>query len=131
VAWIKGQLKPVAPLDPKRMDELIGQLDHEQFKVRQKATTELLHLGERLVPALDKALAGNPALETSLRVQDLRKRLTSLVIKGQRLQAFRAVEVLERIGTPPAREVLQGLADGAPGALVTAQARAALERLAR
>jgi WD40 repeat protein len=131
VEWIKDRLKPAERLDPKHVDELIGQLGHDQFKIRQKANAELLQIGERLVPALDAALAGNPPLETSLRLQDLRKRLTSLLIKGQRLQAFRAVEVLENIATPEAREALRGLADGAPGALVTVQARSALERLAR
>ncbi len=40
----------------------------------------------------------------------------------------RAVEVLELIGTPQARQVLQALADGAPGALVTTSAQAALSR---
>ena len=40
-------------------------------------------------------------------------------------------EVLERIATPGAREVLKGLADGAPGAWLTREARAALGRLGR
>ena len=113
------------------MEQLIAQLDHEQFKVRQKATTELLEIGERLVPALDKALAAKPGLETSLRLQSLRTRLTGLVLKGARLQAYRGVELLEHIGTPDARQALQMLAGGAPGALVTTQAQAALARLTR
>ena len=40
----------------------------------------------------------------------------------------RAAEVLERIGTPEARQVLQALAEGAPGALLTTSAQAALKR---
>jgi WD40 repeat protein len=131
VDWIKARIKPVAPANPKRVRELIAQLDDEQFRVRQKATTELMQVGEHLVPAIDKALAGKPALETSQRLQNLRKRLTSLVIKGPRLQTFRAVEVLEHIGTPEARQVLQELAGGAPGAMVTTQAQGALARLGR
>ncbi len=47
---------------------------------------------------------------------------------GAALRAFRAVEVLEHLGTPEAREMLQTLANGAPDALVTRSARAALER---
>ena len=42
-----------------------------------------------------------------------------------------AIEVLERIATPEARQLLQTLAEGAPGALPTRQAQAALDRLAR
>jgi hypothetical protein len=128
VAWVKEHLKPTERLDGKRVEELIGQLGHDEFSVRQKAATALLHFGEPLVPTLDRALAGGPPLEMSLRLQDLRKRLTSPVLSGPRLQAFRAVEVLERIGTPPAREVLELLAGGAPAALLTTQAQAVLER---
>jgi hypothetical protein len=95
VPWIKERIKPSVPLDSKRVEDLIGQLNDPQFKIRQKATTDLLRLGERVVPALDKVLAGKPALETHLRLQDLRKRLAGLALQGERLQAFRAVEVLE------------------------------------
>jgi WD40 repeat protein len=128
-AWIRERVKPADPLDPQRIEKLIGDLDDKQFKTRQTATAELLQMGDRVVPAIDKALATKPALETHLRLQDLRKRLISPVLKNEPLRVFRALEVLERMGTPEARDVLQMLADGAPGAMVTTQARAALERL--
>jgi WD40 repeat protein len=41
------------------------------------------------------------------------------------------VEVLERIGTPEGRQLLQQLAHGAPGARLTQEAKASLQRLAR
>src|SRR5262249_55898607 len=119
VAWLKEKIKPAEPVDVARVYDLIGQLDDKRFKVRQKALAELGQMGERVLPAIDKILATKPALETSLRLQELRKRMTGFVLKGDRLQAFRAVEVLERIGTPQARQMLQTLAAGAPGALVT------------
>jgi hypothetical protein len=37
---------------------------------------------------------------------------------------------LERIGTPEARQLLKRLATGAPGARLTREAKASLERLA-
>jgi hypothetical protein len=40
-----------------------------------------------------------------------------------------AVELLERVGGPAAREMLQSLAGGAPGQPLTDEARAALRRL--
>ena len=46
-------------------------------------------------------------------------------------RAVRCVEVLERIGTPEAREGLKAVAAGAPGAPATEAARAALGRLGR
>jgi hypothetical protein len=47
----------------------------------------------------------------------------------ERVQALRAVEVLEWIGTPEARKVLEALATGAPAARLTREARASLGRL--
>jgi hypothetical protein len=44
---------------------------------------------------------------------------------------LRQLEVLENIGTPEARGVLQTLAGGAPEAELTQAAKAALGRLAR
>jgi hypothetical protein len=42
---------------------------------------------------------------------------------------LRALEVLERIGTAEARRVLREVADGAPAAWQTREAKAALDRL--
>ena len=47
------------------------------------------------------------------------------------VQAYRVVEVLERAGTPDARELLKTLAKGPPELALTQDARAALDRLAK
>jgi hypothetical protein len=128
VAWIKAQVKPIAALDMKAAQELIKQLDDDQFKVREKAAGELLKLGDPVVAALEKALAGDPSPGTRRQLEDLHAKLTRFALSGDKLRDFRAVEVLEHIGTPEARQLLQALADGAPGALVTTSAQAALKR---
>jgi HEAT repeat protein len=128
VAWIKERLKPAAPIDMKHVEELLKQLDSDQFKVRDTATTELLKFDEQIVPVLDKALAANPTLESKQRLEGLRGKRTGIILQGERLRAYRAIEVLERIGTPEARQVLQALAKGAPGALITTSAQAAPSR---
>jgi hypothetical protein len=47
------------------------------------------------------------------------------------LQVLRALAVLERVGTPVARRLLEALAGGAPGVRLTEEAQAALRRLAK
>jgi RNA polymerase sigma factor (sigma-70 family) len=129
VAFIKERLKPVAPVQAAVIEKLVAQLDSSDFKVRQKAHEELLKIGEQVVPYLDRALTASITLECRRRLEQAHARLTASAMTRTRLQTMRAIEVLERIGSAEARQVLQALAAGAPGALATAQARAALERL--
>ncbi len=131
VALIKEQVKPDVPLDKKQVENWLTQLNDEEFAVRAKAASELAMLDERLVPILDKALAADPPLESRQRLDELRDKLTSRVSKGDRLRVLRAMEVLEHIGTPDAKDILRGVADWAPGAPLTSQARASLDRLDR
>jgi len=52
--------------------------------------------------------------------------------KGPNLEAVRptrALELLERVGTPEAKQVLEELAKGDPDAPLTREARATLQRL--
>jgi WD40 repeat protein len=128
VAWIKERVRPVPPLDVKRISDLMHQLNDDQFKVRHKATAELLKVGELVLPVVDKALASGPTPEARRRLNELKKKLMAVGLQGQWLRAFRAVEILERIGSPEARRALQALAKGAPEALLTTSAMAALKR---
>ena len=70
VALIKDQVKPAAPLDRKRVEKLLAQLDDDGFDVREKASSELAKLGERLLPLLDKALTADPSPESRQRLQE-------------------------------------------------------------
>jgi len=93
---------------------------------REKASRELLKVGPSAEPALRNALAGGLSLEAHLRVRQALR-----VIEGQHPERLRAVEILERLRTDEARELLVGLARGATGARLTQAAKAALERLGR
>jgi hypothetical protein len=104
-------------------------LGSAKYKERLQAEAELFQLGDRVLPALHKALAAKPTLELRKRLEGLVDRLASWPLAKQQVRTIRAVEVLERIGTPEARELLQRLAQGAPGALTTTQAQVALGRL--
>ncbi len=60
----------------------------------------------------------------------LKDRTNSLAV-SEHLTYLRGVEALEGIGTADARQVLETLAAGAPGAELTRAASAAVERLQR
>jgi hypothetical protein len=128
VALLNQHLQPAAALDQERVNQLLADLGAPAFKVREKATAALLQLDGRVVPLLDRALAAKPALEVKKRLDRIRDALTSFVLAEEQLRLYRAIEVLEHLGTPPARQLLQRLADGAPGALATTAARKALQR---
>jgi RNA polymerase sigma factor (sigma-70 family) len=131
VEFLGRQIKPVAPIDEKRVAGLIAALDSDDFQTRQRAETELETLGDLAGPACRKALAGRPSVEAYRRLERLRKKQFAAArnLSAQRVRLVRAVEVLERAGTDEARKLLATLAKGAAGALVTEQARAALGRL--
>jgi RNA polymerase sigma factor (sigma-70 family) len=131
VSLCKAHLQAVPAVDAPAVTRLIDQLGSDTFKMREQAQAELLALGDVVVPYLEKALAGNSALETRQRLEKLHAKLTAAVLTGDRLRLIRAIEVLERIGNAQARQLLQVLAGGAPGALITTQARAALQRAAK
>jgi WD40 repeat protein len=130
VPFLAGRLKPIARAGPKQIAQLVAELEHNRFQVRQRATADLEALGELAIPSLRAVLAGQPTLEVRRRVSDLLRSLQTPLLPPRRLREARAVAVLEYANTSEARRLLQNLADGAPEALVTQHARAALERLA-
>jgi hypothetical protein len=102
-------------------------LDHKLFAERQKASDELEKLGEAVEPALKKALEGKPALEVRQRIDSLLEKLKGS--QAERRREVRAVDVLELVRTPEARQRLIELAKGRNEAGLTRAAAAALERL--
>jgi hypothetical protein len=131
VDLLGGELKPVRKVPANKMDKLIADLDSDNFQTRQDASRELLQIGLPCKSALEKSLETTKSQEVRKRIKellaDLKKR--DAVPSQDELRELRAVEVLEAIGTPPARSILESLTKGAPGARFTDEAGAALERL--
>lgn len=126
---LKGRLRPVSPLDMQRVEELIRLLDHDQYTIRESASEELYRLGRVSVPVLLATLKRPlPTLEVRRRLERIVEKLPPGVLALQRERERRAIEVVERIGTQEAKELLQRLADGAANAELTIDARAALNR---
>ncbi|HMF11891.1 MAG TPA: hypothetical protein VKE94_06275, partial [Gemmataceae bacterium] len=127
---LKERLKPALKLDAARLEQLIRDLDSDEFTVRDKATRAIEKLGESARPAIELALARPvPSPELHRRLERLQQQ--SALPVGEALRELRAVELLEHVATHEARGLLESLAKGAPEARLTREAKAALERLAR
>lgn len=135
VASLSQRLAPVPPVPRKKVEVLIADLDSNTFARRERAAHELVGLIETAEPSLRAVLKANPSLELGRRVESILLKHRETRAKppplgsGEELQAVRAVEILERIGTPEAQALLSRLANGAPHALRTREAQASLQRL--
>jgi hypothetical protein len=131
VALLRDRLPAATPVAPERVAALIADLDDDAFATREQARQELEKLAERAGPALRRALAGKPSAELKRQAEALLARLGRDAASPERLGPIRVTAVLERVGSPAARRLLQAWAGGDPDARLTAEAKAALERLAK
>jgi tricorn protease-like protein len=129
VPLLRDRLKPAAPVDAKRLDKLVADLDHDSFQERERATEELERLRDQAGPALRKALQRDPSAEVKGRATRLLKQIEIPNVAPDLLREVRAIEVLEMIGTPEALDVLKVMAKGDPEARSTWEAQGSVKRL--
>lgn len=126
---LRQRLGPALATDTAHVAQLLADLDSASYSTRERASRELAQLGEEIVPTLEKALRAKPSAEVRQRVETLLAEprvVKSPVVLGR----IRAIQVLERIGSKEARELLALMASGAPESRETRDAQAALGRLA-
>lgn len=122
---------PAPPPDPRRLAQLIADLDSDQFEVRDKAEKALEAIGQPAQAALQKALAKKgSSLELRRRMERLLA--TYSMLSSQQVRQLRAIQVLEWVATPEAEQLLRGLAQE-PGYWqpMRDDAQAALARLGK
>jgi hypothetical protein len=130
-ALLRAKLEKISGVNAERLARLVADLDDDDFKVRQKAGEELAALGRAAEGALTKALEGNPSPEVKRRVTDLLAKLEGAPENAEKRLQLRAVEALERVGTPGARRLLEKLAKEAAEGEVVREAKASLARLGK
>jgi WD40 repeat protein len=110
VDFLEGQLQAIPAATPGRLAELVKALDDRDFPVREHAFQELARLAEVAEPALREVVTNSSSLEMQRRADRLLKQLAGPA-SPEHLRCRRSVMVLEYIGTPEARRVLDKLAD--------------------
>jgi len=128
IPMLKTCLQPASVANAQQLARLIENLNAESFAAREQATRELMALDFRARPALVRALEDHPTPEVRRRIEPLLEALDRPNWPDE-LREIRAVEVLERIGSRNAKELLSHLAKGDPNARQTEHAKAALHRL--
>ncbi|HEY7314285.1 MAG TPA: WD40 repeat domain-containing protein [Gemmataceae bacterium] len=130
LAFLKDHLLPAPPTDP-RIARLVANLDSDKFAVRERASRDLAEAGDAARTALRDVLDANPSLELRRRAEALLAKMGVESLPLTVLRDVRALEVLEQIGDAEATALLRRLAEGAPEARLTREAKASLERLAK
>jgi hypothetical protein len=125
---LRAKVPPVPRLDPVDVDRLIADLDADRHAVRERASRALADHGRAALPALQAALGRVRSAEAAARLEKL-IRAVPRDLTPQEVRHRRAVKAMALAGTPAARELLSEWAAGAPGAVLTDEARAALGRL--
>jgi hypothetical protein len=109
---------------------MVVNLGSDEFDVRQRAAAELARIGDSAAGALRNALTTQLPIEARRRIEQI---LSGLDAKAAPLylRQSRALEALELIATPAARDLLHALSTGEPTARLTQEAAAAKRRLDR
>jgi hypothetical protein len=134
VAFLGDRLKPVPALaaaDQEKLGVWLVDLESSDFPTRVRAERAIEKVGERARPALEARLSEKPALEGRRRIEGLLERMENRTLSSEELRDLRAIEVLARLDSAIAKELLNQLAAGGAGARLTEAARAALNRRAK
>jgi hypothetical protein len=126
---IREQVKPEIQIDERKIAQLIDDLVSPDFPTRKRAAEALIACGVVAEKALRSALAKDAPLELQRTGAEILVHIGQQTLTGRPLQSVRAIEILERIGTPEAVAVLETLSKGERRAFQTKAALWALERL--
>jgi hypothetical protein len=130
VPFLAARVKAPEPPSAQQVAEWVKQLDAAAFRDREVAEAKLRGAIREHAKAMEDAANITTSPEVRRRLRKLLAAKDRWLPSPEEMRALRAVEVLERIGTPAARDVLKKLAAGPAEAWVTRDAAAALERLA-
>jgi outer membrane protein assembly factor BamB len=126
-----AELRKLIPIQPRlsanQLDRLIADLDAARHPVRERASRVLSDQGRTALPVLRSALERVKSAEAAARLEKLIQAAPP-ELTSQEITHRRAVKAMSLAGTAEARELLAGWAAGAPGAVLTEEAKAALGR---
>lgn len=130
VDYLEAQSKPVT-IDQRQVRRLISDLDNNEYATRERALAELKQIGRPAAPYVRAALNSNPSIELRRSADRLLGAYNRPLDDSSVLRDLRAIESLERIGSPRAAALLKAIAAGAEAASQTDRAIQALRRISQ
>jgi WD40 repeat protein len=131
VPFLKERLRPVFARDRLQISQLCSELDSNVFELRERSAGELAAQVDVSASQLRKEASGPIGAEARRRLQFILATWDDARFSGEQLQSLRALEILERIGTRDALNVIGTIAAGQPGFRVTQAAKASVARLSK
>lgn len=123
--FLRKHLPPAPRGDEQLAERLVNDLQKD-YNSRKRAVVQLRKIGQPAAHALQQAM--QRGTNDNL-MQRMYYELINAPPPADEARALRVLRVLERIGSPDAGKLLKELAEGAPTATLTIQAKAALARL--
>jgi WD40 repeat protein len=131
--FLGKRLRPAEARNGTRIARLVADLDSNSFAVREAAERQLAELGRQAELELRRTMIGKSSAELQKRGKRLLQRWSGLeqsVVPSHELRGLRAIAILEYVGTPNARQILERIAKGAEKESLTKAAKASLRRIA-
>lgn len=115
-------------LDEATTVRLVTNLDHDDFKIREQAETDLSNAGINSIEIVEKNLETTRSAEMRMRLLRIRDAIKN---PPRVNQVRRAIEILSALRTPEAIDLLKKLADGDSRDWVVRQAKRTLDQLGK
>jgi hypothetical protein len=132
VPFLKTRIDLIEIISSKEIPSLLNDLDNVRFPIRQRAQQKLIQAGDDAL-AIFRTTTRKciPSPELRRRLQNVLAELEKPSLQPEALRFLWALEILEQLGTPEARELLKALGKRAPEAWLTLEAQASYVRLLR
>jgi hypothetical protein len=134
VPFMRDKAEIVLDEEAKRLAELIGELDDDSFKVRERASKALEKIGALARRPLEQAQRESPSEEVRQRAEKILKIVDfePHPSDSRRVQReLRVIEVLERIGSRESIALLEQIKERGRFGVQQAEAKAALQRIVK
>ena len=128
ITFLSEKLHP-SPDEEKQIKRLINKLDSPFSGDIKESMKKLREMAPS--PAFWKQAKGSLSTSAYTRIKEIMATQTTVLPESADMRRVRALVILERMGTPRARKVLESLGKLAPSARQTRDARTILERLDR